>query len=155
MYPLWVKFPVKMSLAATKNFTGSTQGLNLLPHVLCGTLPAFVWTFLTLDFGKARWAMATKKNTSKQRKVKLESTFNLSATSEKSFDQTNDDEDGEDGPLVFVCGKCKLPVGDSLSWDASEDSENQILLKRKFKCSCSRCVLVLTVTPSPTSTTFN
>lgn len=77
--------------------------------------------------------MATKGNQSKRRQIKLERTFDLSTTREKSFDQTKDDADGEEGPLVFVCGKCKLPVGDSLSWDASEDSQNQIRLKREFE----------------------
>lgn len=75
--------------------------------------------------------MASKGNPSKnRRRAKLETTFDLTATVEKSFEQTKDDEEGEDGPLVFVCGKCKLPVGDSLSWDGSEDSQNQIRLKR-------------------------
>lgn len=32
--------------------------------------------------------------------------------------------------MVFICAKCKLPVGDSLSWDGSEDGLNQIRLKR-------------------------
>ncbi|XP_075887789.1 protein Mis18-alpha [Nelusetta ayraudi] len=74
--------------------------------------------------------MASRVKPSKHRQPKLETTFDLTATGEKSFDRTKDDEDGEDGPLVFVCGKCKLPVGDSLSWDGSEDSQNQIRLKR-------------------------
>lgn len=54
------------------------------------------------------------------------------------------EEDGEsDGPAVFMCGKCKLPIGDSLSWAGSDDERNQIMLKRKrcrmftrtFSCS--------------------
>ncbi|XP_058483534.1 protein Mis18-alpha [Solea solea] len=40
------------------------------------------------------------------------------------------EEDVDDGPVVFICGKCKLPVGDSLSWDGSDDGQNQIRLKR-------------------------
>ncbi|KAM6985166.1 protein Mis18-alpha [Aplochiton taeniatus] len=32
--------------------------------------------------------------------------------------------------MVFLCGKCKLPVGDSLSWAGSEDKQNQVMLKR-------------------------
>lgn len=40
-------------------------------------------------------------------------------------------EEEDDGPVVFVCGKCRLPVGDSLSWDGSEYGENQIKLKRE------------------------
>lgn len=41
------------------------------------------------------------------------------------------EEDGEsDGPAVFMCGKCKLPIGDSLSWAGSDDENNQIMLKR-------------------------
>lgn len=44
----------------------------------------------------------------------------------------NEEENGDDGPVVFICAKCKLPVGDSLSWDGSEDDLNQIRLKRKF-----------------------
>lgn len=42
------------------------------------------------------------------------------------------EEDGEsDGPAVFMCGKCKLPIGDSLSWAGSDDEQNQVMLKRK------------------------
>lgn len=97
--------------------------------------------------------MATKGKTSKQRKIKLETTFDRSATGRKSFDQTHDDEDGEDGPLVFVCGKCKLPVGDSLSWDASEDGQNQIRLKREFKFNLTVALcLVLDINTSHTHT---
>lgn len=40
-----------------------------------------------------------------------------------------DAEDADDGPVVFFCAKCKLPVGDSLSWDGTEDS-HQIRLKK-------------------------
>lgn len=76
--------------------------------------------------------MATGGNKSKHRQRKFDTTFDLTATGEKSFEQPKENEEGEDGPVVFVCGKCKLPVGDSLSWDGSEDSHNQIRLKRKF-----------------------
>ncbi len=45
------------------------------------------------------------------------------------------EEDGEsDGPAVFMCGKCKLPIGDSLSWAGSDDEQNQVMLKRKILC---------------------
>lgn len=51
------------------------------------------------------------------------------------------EEDGEnDGPAVFMCGKCKLTIGDSLTWAGSDDEQNQIMLKRKrllrFYCCC-------------------
>uniref|UniRef100_A0A3P8X0U0 Protein Mis18-alpha n=1 Tax=Cynoglossus semilaevis TaxID=244447 RepID=A0A3P8X0U0_CYNSE len=39
------------------------------------------------------------------------------------------DNEDTDGHVVFICGKCKLPVGDSMSWDGSEDEQNQIRLK--------------------------
>lgn len=42
-----------------------------------------------------------------------------------------EEDDGYDGPVVFICAKCRLPVGDSLSWDGSEYEENQIKLKRR------------------------
>ncbi|XP_034149311.1 protein Mis18-alpha [Esox lucius] len=40
------------------------------------------------------------------------------------------EEDDIDAPVVFLCGSCKLPVGDSLSWAGSEEENNQIILKR-------------------------
>ncbi|XP_023996571.1 protein Mis18-alpha [Salvelinus sp. IW2-2015] len=40
------------------------------------------------------------------------------------------EDDDSDPPVVFLCGSCKLPVGDSLSWAGSEDEQSQILLKR-------------------------
>ncbi|XP_026993395.1 protein Mis18-alpha [Tachysurus fulvidraco] len=48
-------------------------------------------------------------------------------------DSSKVDDDGEgesDAPAVFLCGKCRLPFGDSLSWAGSDDLHNQILLKR-------------------------
>ncbi|XP_054611479.1 protein Mis18-alpha-like [Dunckerocampus dactyliophorus] len=60
------------------------------------------------------------------------STFETQATDstiveEKLFGQREEDDDE---PVVFICGKCRLPVGDSMSWDGSEDGQNQIRLKR-------------------------
>lgn len=73
---------------------------------------------------------------SKQRQDSINATFSASSIDstsigEKLFGPTVDDGDGDDGPVVFVCGKCKLPVGDSMSWDGSEDAQNQIRLKRE------------------------
>uniref|UniRef100_A0A3B1JFD4 Protein yippee-like n=1 Tax=Astyanax mexicanus TaxID=7994 RepID=A0A3B1JFD4_ASTMX len=40
------------------------------------------------------------------------------------------EEDGDgDAPAVFLCGKCRRPVGDSLSWAGSDEQLNQIMLK--------------------------
>nr|XP_046267330.1 protein Mis18-alpha [Scatophagus argus]XP_046267331.1 protein Mis18-alpha [Scatophagus argus] len=80
--------------------------------------------------------MATREKPLKHRQKSLNCTFETSsidstAVEEKLFGQEGEvDEDGDDGPVVFICGKCKLPVGDSLSWDGSEDGQNQIRLKR-------------------------
>lgn len=72
----------------------------------------------------------------KYRQDSINSTFEASsldstAVEKKLFGQAEQDVDFDDGPVVFVCGKCKLPVGDSMSWDGSDDSQNQIRLKRK------------------------
>ncbi|KAJ8342532.1 hypothetical protein SKAU_G00324600 [Synaphobranchus kaupii] len=48
--------------------------------------------------------------------------------SEFSYKQVGEEE--SEAPVVFLCGRCKIPVGDSLSWVGSEDDQNQILLKR-------------------------
>lgn len=61
----------------------------------------------------------------------LTSSVDSTSVGEKLYGQTVEDGDGEDGPVVFICGKCKLPVGDSMSWDGSEDGQNQIRLKRE------------------------
>ncbi|KAJ8412524.1 hypothetical protein AAFF_G00128600 [Aldrovandia affinis] len=39
-------------------------------------------------------------------------------------------EEDIEAPVVFQCGRCKLPIGDSLSWVGSEDEQKQVLLKR-------------------------
>ncbi|KAF3840757.1 hypothetical protein F7725_006619 [Dissostichus mawsoni] len=57
----------------------------------------------------------------------FESSIDSTAVEEKLFGHS---EEEDDGPVVFICGKCKLPVGDSMSWDGSEDGQNQIRLKR-------------------------
>lgn len=85
---------------------------------------------------QTRSEMATRKKSSKERQDSLNATFAVSSVDstsvgEKLFGQTDGDGDGDDGPVVFICGKCKLPVGDSLSWDGSEDEQNQIRLKRE------------------------
>lgn len=80
--------------------------------------------------------MATRKKSSKQGQDTMNATFAVSSidstsVGEKLFGQTDEHGDGDDEPVVFICGKCKLPVGDSMSWDGSEDKENQIRLKRE------------------------
>lgn len=64
------------------------------------------------------------------------SSIDSTTVGEKLFRPTEEEENGDDGPVVFICAKCKLPVGDSLSWDGSEDGLNQIRLKRKFGIVC-------------------
>lgn len=59
------------------------------------------------------------------------SSIDSTAVEEKLFGRPEEDEELDDRPVVFICGKCKLPVGDSLSWDGSEDEQNQIRLKRE------------------------
>ncbi|KAM6907392.1 protein Mis18-alpha [Xenentodon cancila] len=78
--------------------------------------------------------MATKKKSTRNRN-NINRTFESSSVDsttveEKLFGQTEQDDDNNDGPVVFICGKCRLPVGDSMSWDGSEDDQNQIRLKR-------------------------
>lgn len=82
--------------------------------------------------------MATGKRASKSRQKNINTTFSVSSidstTVEEKLFGAVENGDAEDGPVVFICGKCKLPVGDSLSWDGSEDEENQIRLKRESEC---------------------
>ncbi|CAJ1063887.1 protein Mis18-alpha [Xyrichtys novacula] len=78
--------------------------------------------------------MAARENLIKHQIKPINATFDASnvdssAVEEKLFGRV-EEEEGDDGPVVFICGKCKLPVGDSLSWDGSEDGENQVRLSR-------------------------
>ncbi|XP_027886240.1 protein Mis18-alpha [Xiphophorus couchianus] len=80
--------------------------------------------------------MATKgKSTGRLPKIKNE-TFDMSsiassAVEEKLFGRADKEaEEDDDGPVVFICKKCRLPVGDSMSWDGSEEDQKQIKLKR-------------------------
>lgn len=80
--------------------------------------------------------MATREKPAKHLQSSVNTTFDVSsidstAVEEKLFGQAEEGVEVDDGPVVFICGKCKSPVGDSLSWDGSEDSQNQIRLKRK------------------------
>lgn len=79
--------------------------------------------------------MATRKKASQSRQNNINTTFSVSSidstTVEEKLFGAVENGDAEDGPVVFICGKCKLPVGDSMSWDGSEDEENQIRLKRE------------------------
>uniref|UniRef100_A0A8C6SP97 Protein Mis18-alpha n=1 Tax=Neogobius melanostomus TaxID=47308 RepID=A0A8C6SP97_9GOBI len=77
--------------------------------------------------------MANREKTPQRpRKSTLDKTFEPSIDSlviEDKLFRHEEAEDMEDGPVVFICGKCKLLVGDSLSWDGTEDS-HQIRLKK-------------------------
>ncbi|KAG7217024.1 hypothetical protein INR49_027563 [Caranx melampygus] len=88
-------------------------------------------------------AVETKSKKHRQRRANTTfetSSVDSSAVEAKLFGHAGEDEDGDDGPVVFICGKCKLPVGDSLAWDGSEDGQNQIKLKHLF---CQGCHSVL------------
>lgn len=78
--------------------------------------------------------MAARQSLQRRQKsinTTFESSIDSTAVEEKLFGQAEEEDGDDDGPVVFICGKCKLPVGDSLSWDGSEDCQNQIRLKRK------------------------
>ncbi|XP_073335978.1 protein Mis18-alpha [Pagrus major] len=83
--------------------------------------------------------MAARAKPPKHRQKSDNSTFETSSLNStvvegklfgKEVEDEDEDEDVDDGPVVFICGKCKLPVGDSMSWDGGEDGQNQIRLKR-------------------------
>ncbi|XP_068601103.1 protein Mis18-alpha [Brachionichthys hirsutus] len=82
--------------------------------------------------------MAARGPSTKWLRNRMNSTFEASnvhssIVEDKLFgheEEEEEEEDVDDGLVVFICGKCKLPVGDTMSWDGSEDGENQIRLKR-------------------------
>uniref|UniRef100_A0A8C1UXU8 Protein Mis18-alpha n=1 Tax=Cyprinus carpio TaxID=7962 RepID=A0A8C1UXU8_CYPCA len=58
-------------------------------------------------------------------------TYSVCESAADSSSSSRVEEGGEsDAPAVFMCGKCKLPIGDSLYWAGSDDEHNQIMLKR-------------------------
>lgn len=62
-------------------------------------------------------------------------TYSVCESAADSSSSSRVEEGGEsDAPAVFMCGKCKLPIGDSLYWAGSDDEHNQIMLKRKRLC---------------------
>ncbi|XP_024921520.1 protein Mis18-alpha isoform X2 [Cynoglossus semilaevis] len=67
-----------------------------------------------------------KHNSRKTNATFEASSINAEMVEEQLLGSDNEDTDGH---VVFICGKCKLPVGDSMSWDGSEDEQNQIRLK--------------------------
>ncbi|CAL1573403.1 unnamed protein product [Knipowitschia caucasica] len=82
--------------------------------------------------------MATRNKITQHQAIKsIEETFDVSTSvsviEEKLLGLDVDDVEHDDGPVVFICGKCKLPVADSFSWDGVEDSHSQILLKKVTK----------------------
>lgn len=87
--------------------------------------------------------MAAREKSFEHRQETVNATFETSRTDSTTVEEklfgcsVGEDEDGEDEHVVFICGKCKLPVGDSLSWDGSEESQKQIRLKREFVIACS------------------
>lgn len=78
--------------------------------------------------------MAMKEKSTRHRPKFINETFEATSVDSTTVEEKlfRVEEEEEDGPVVFFCGKCKLPVGDSLSWDGAEDIHNQIRLKREF-----------------------
>ncbi|XP_013858701.1 protein Mis18-alpha [Austrofundulus limnaeus] len=75
--------------------------------------------------------MAMKEKLTRHRPKCINETFEATSVDSTTVEEKlSRVEEEEDGPVVFFCGKCKLPVGDSLSWDGAEDGQNQIRLKR-------------------------
>ncbi|KAF7206499.1 protein Mis18-alpha [Nothobranchius furzeri] len=79
--------------------------------------------------------MATSGKLFGVRRALLNKTYEASSVEttmveEILFRQPEEEEEEKDGPVVFICGKCRLPVGDSMSWDGVDDGQNQIRLKR-------------------------
>ncbi|XP_041863431.1 protein Mis18-alpha [Melanotaenia boesemani] len=80
--------------------------------------------------------MATVKKLSRHRlenQTFERASVDSSTVEEKLFGKTvqeEEEDDDKDDPVVFICVKCRLPVGDSLSWDGCENDQNQIRLKR-------------------------
>ncbi|KAM8834877.1 LOW QUALITY PROTEIN: protein Mis18-alpha [Synchiropus picturatus] len=93
-------------------------------------------TELTANF-QVRVARLKMAQTEKFKKARADSTYDTfdcssltaSLLKEKSTCPA-EDEDAGDPPVVFLCATCKLPVGDSLSWDGCESDENQIRITR-------------------------
>uniref|UniRef100_A0A3B3UKL0 Protein Mis18-alpha n=1 Tax=Poecilia latipinna TaxID=48699 RepID=A0A3B3UKL0_9TELE len=89
-------------------------------------------------FGRTGFAvMATKEKPTRRLQININKTFEVSsidssAVEEKLFGRADKEVEDDDGPVVFICGKCRLPIGDSMSWDGSEDDQNQIKLKREY-----------------------
>nr|XP_061818839.1 protein Mis18-alpha isoform X1 [Nerophis lumbriciformis] len=72
-----------------------------------------------------------KKSTLLSDALKLaNSTFETRTLDSTLVGESSQTVEDDDGPAVFVCGKCRLPVGDSMSWDGAEDQHCQIRLKR-------------------------
>ncbi|XP_062309671.1 protein Mis18-alpha [Osmerus eperlanus] len=78
--------------------------------------------------------MAQRRNY-RQEPLVTDATFTFT-TNKDDYEDTvvteNDSKQAEDDngpPVVFLCGNCRLPVGDSLAW-AGTDEEGQILLHR-------------------------
>ena len=63
--------------------------------------------------------------------VEIDNSTRIFQGSEDTFNLVEDKDDG-DAPVVFFCGNCNLPIGDSLSW-AGSDNESQIYLKRRTR----------------------
>ncbi|MBN3309011.1 MS18A protein, partial [Amia calva] len=51
-------------------------------------------------------------------------------------EEEEEDEDDNVPPVVFLCVKCKVALGDSLAWVGSEDEQNLILLTRATDNVC-------------------
>lgn len=72
------------------------------------------------------------KNMAEKMKNSDDCSFKTYICESVADDSSSEEKSGDnDAPAVFMCGKCKLPIGDSLSWAGSDEELNQILLKRK------------------------
>ncbi|KAM6224023.1 LOW QUALITY PROTEIN: protein Mis18-alpha [Rhynchocyon petersi] len=70
-----------------------------------------------------------------QKWTSMWNSVSLSATQASSV-ETRHEESAEERPLVFLCSRCRRPLGDSLSWVSSQEDTNCILL-RCVSCNVS------------------
>ena len=68
------------------------------------------------------------------RYLRLQKWANMSSADALGLEKERPEEKAAaaENPLVFLCARCRRPLGDSLTWVASQEDTNCILLRSQF-----------------------
>lgn len=88
--------------------------------------------------GVGKWSESSllekrlSEDSSRYRQLQKWASMSSADRSEPEPEWREEKTDAAENPLVFLCTRCRRPLGDSLTWVANQDDTNCILLRSEF-----------------------